>query len=209
MVFGTLTCVFSFLPLLMLYGDKGEFMKSMPTVVSPGPAFGVIVSNTFLPLISYYVLRGQKGFDEGGEVRSFFLFRLWTGRSWRCCPSTAAALQGALKRPWLVSGVAYSVLALVCVLLLPRLGSPVLPAGGAQSTAGGYRVAFERFTDQPEGGGGSSGGSNQESRGSRQRGGVLRRHRPAILLQRRTQGAGKLPRADHHQHARRARGGRL
>ena len=57
----------SFLPLLMLYGDKGEFMKSMPTVVSMALLSALLVSNTFLPLISYYVLRGQKGFDEGGE----------------------------------------------------------------------------------------------------------------------------------------------
>src|SRR3974390_1194687 len=76
MVFGTLTCVFSFLPLLLLYGDKGEFMKSMPVVVSLALLSALLVSNSFLPLISYYVLRGQKGFDEGGEVRSFFLFRI-------------------------------------------------------------------------------------------------------------------------------------
>ena len=38
-------------------------------------AAAFLVSVTFTPLISFYVLRGQKGFDEGGEVRSFFLFR--------------------------------------------------------------------------------------------------------------------------------------
>ncbi len=47
MVFGTLTYVFSFLPLLMLYGDKGEFMKSMPTVVSMALLSALLVSNTF------------------------------------------------------------------------------------------------------------------------------------------------------------------
>jgi multidrug efflux pump subunit AcrB len=198
MVFGTLTCVFSFLPLLMLYGDKGEFMKSMPTVVSMALLSALLVSNTFLPLISYYVLRGQKGFDEGGEVRSFFLFRVVDRTLMALLPIYRGALQGALKRPLLVLGPVASA-----------AGQPVLPAGGAQSTVGGYRVAFERFTDQPEGGGGSSGGSHQETRGSRHRRDLHRRHRPAILLQRRTQGACKLPRADHHQHAQRARGGRL
>jgi multidrug efflux pump subunit AcrB len=127
MVFGTLTCVFSFLPLLMLYGDKGEFMKSMPTVVSMALLSALLVSNTLLPLISYYVLRGQKGFDEGGEVRSFILFRYVDRMLMALLPIYRGALQGALKRPWLVLGVAYSVLALVCVLLFPRLGSQFFP----------------------------------------------------------------------------------
>ena len=37
MVFGTLINIFAFLPLLLLTGDKGEFMKSLPIVVTPGP----------------------------------------------------------------------------------------------------------------------------------------------------------------------------
>jgi multidrug efflux pump subunit AcrB len=127
MVFGTLTCVFSFLPLLMLYGDKGEFMKGMPMVVTLALLSALLVSNTFLPLISNYVLRGQKGFDEGGEVRSFFLFRYVDRALMSLLPIYRAALQGSLKRPWLVLGVAYSVLALVCVLLFPRLGSQFFP----------------------------------------------------------------------------------
>jgi multidrug efflux pump subunit AcrB len=34
-----------------------------------------IVSMTFIPLLGYYLLRGQKGLEEGGDVRTFFLFR--------------------------------------------------------------------------------------------------------------------------------------
>jgi multidrug efflux pump subunit AcrB len=127
MVFGTLTCVFSFLPLLLLSGDKGEFMKSMPTVVTLALLSALLVSNTFLPLVSYYVLRGQKGFDEGGEVRSFFLFRIVDQTLMAILPRYRAALQGALKRPWLVLGVAYSALALVCIFVFPRLGSQFFP----------------------------------------------------------------------------------
>jgi multidrug efflux pump subunit AcrB len=127
MVFGTLTCVFSFLPLLMLYGDKGEFMKSMPVVVTLALLSALFVSNSFLPLISYYVLRGQKGFDEGGELRSFFLFRLVDRALLALLPIYQKALRGALKRPYLVLGVAYSVLALVLVFVFPRLGSQFFP----------------------------------------------------------------------------------
>jgi multidrug efflux pump subunit AcrB len=127
MVFGTLTCVFSFLPLLMLYGDKGEFMKSMPMVVTLALLSALFVSNSFLPLISYYVLRGQKGFDEGGEVRSFFVFRLVDRALLALLPIYQKALRGALKRPYLVLGVAYTVLALVLVFVFPRLGSQFFP----------------------------------------------------------------------------------
>jgi multidrug efflux pump subunit AcrB len=127
MVFGTLTCVFSFLPLLMLYGDKGEFMKSMPVVVTLALLSALFVSNSFLPLISYYVLRGQKGFDEGGELRSFFLFRLVDRALIALLPIYQKALRGSLKRPYLVLGVAYTVLALVLVFVFPRLGSQFFP----------------------------------------------------------------------------------
>jgi multidrug efflux pump subunit AcrB len=127
MVFGTLTCVFSFLPLLMLYGDKGEFMKSMPVVVTLALLSALFVSNSFLPLISYYVLRGQKGFDEGGELRSFFLFRMVDRVLLALLPIYQKALRGALKRPYLVLGVAYTVLALVLVFVFPRLGSQFFP----------------------------------------------------------------------------------
>ena len=126
MVFGTLINIFAFLPLLMLSGDKGEFMKSLPTVVALALAAAFLVSVTFTPLISYYVLRGQKGFDEGGEVRSFFLFRYVDLGLAAVLPYYRAALQGSLRRPWLVLGVGYSVLGLSC-LLVPLLGDQFFP----------------------------------------------------------------------------------
>ena len=89
MVFGTLINIFAFLPLLMLTGDKGEFMKSLPIVITISLLAALLVSVTFTPLISYYVLRGQKGFDEGGEVRSFFLFRYVDKGLAACCRTIA------------------------------------------------------------------------------------------------------------------------
>ena len=126
MVFGTLINIFAFLPLLLLTGDKGEFMKSLPMVVTLALSAAFLVSVTFTPLISYYVLRGQKGFDEGGEVRSFFLFRCVDKTLAAVLPHYRAALQGSLKRPWLVLAVGYSILAASC-LLVPFLGSQFFP----------------------------------------------------------------------------------
>ncbi len=126
MVFGTLINIFAFLPLLLLTGDKGEFMKSLPTVVTLALAAAFLVSVTFTPLVSFYVLRGQKGFDEGGEVRSFFLFRYVDQGLAAVLPYYRAALRGALRRPWWVLGVGYSVLGLSC-LLVPLLGDQFFP----------------------------------------------------------------------------------
>jgi multidrug efflux pump len=126
MVFGTLINIFAFLPLLTLTGDKGAFMKSLPMVVTLALAAAFLVSVTFTPLISYYVLRGQKGFDEGGEVRSFFLFRYVDQALAAVLPHYRAALQGALKRPWPVLGAGYLLLALSC-LLVPFLGDQFFP----------------------------------------------------------------------------------
>jgi multidrug efflux pump len=126
MVFGTLINIFAFLPLLLLSGDKGEFMKSLPIVIMISLLAALLVSVTFTPLISYYVLRGQKGFDEGGEVRSFFLFRYVDKALLAVLPHYRSALEKSLKRPLLVLGIGYSVLATSC-LLVPFLGNQFFP----------------------------------------------------------------------------------
>ena len=126
MVFGTLINIFAFLPLLLLSGDKGEFMKSLPIVITISLMAALLVSVTFTPLISFYVLRGQKGFDEGGEVRSFFLFRYVDKTLMAVLPHYRAALENSLKRPLLVLGIGYSVLA-ASFFLVPFLGSQFFP----------------------------------------------------------------------------------
>jgi len=126
MVFGTLINIFAFLPLLLLSGDKGEFMKSLPTVITISLLSALLVSVTFTPLIGYYVLRGQKGFDEGGEVRSFFLFRYVDKALMAVLPHYRAALEKSLKRPLVVLGIGYSALAASCCLV-PFLGSQFFP----------------------------------------------------------------------------------
>lgn len=125
-VFGTLINIFAFLPLLMLSGDKGEFMKSMPAVVSIALLAALVVSFTFTPLIGYYVLRGQKGFEEGAEVRSFFLFRYVDLGLAAVLPRYKALLEGALKRPWLTLGIGYAFLA-ASLFVVPHLGSQFFP----------------------------------------------------------------------------------
>ncbi len=126
MVYATLINIFAFLPLLMLTGDKGEFMKSMPAVVSISLLAALVVSFTFTPLVGYYVLRGQKGFEEGSDVRSFFLFRYVDLGLAAVLPRYKALLEGALRRPWLTLVIGYALLA-ASLLLVPHLGSQFFP----------------------------------------------------------------------------------
>jgi multidrug efflux pump subunit AcrB len=126
MIFGTLINIVAFLPLLLLPGDKGAFMNSLPAVITLALASALLVSVTFTPLISYYILRGQKGFDEGGEVRSFFLFRWVDLLLAALLPRYRAALEGALKHPWPVLAGAYTLLGL-SFLLAPMLGTQFFP----------------------------------------------------------------------------------
>jgi len=126
MIFGTLINIVAFLPLVLLSGDKGTFMQSLPQVVTLALLSALLVSVTFTPLIGYYILRGQKGFDEGGEVRTFFLFR-WTDKLLAAVvPRYRAGLKGALRHPFPVMIGAYSLLAL-SLLVIPRLGSQFFP----------------------------------------------------------------------------------
>jgi len=140
MAFGTAINGFAFLPLLTLTGDKGEFMKSLPIVIAISLLCALLVSVTFTPLISYYVLQGQKGFDEGGEVRSFFLFRIVDKALLAVLPRYRAVLQSGLRHPWRFLAAGYTALALSC-LRVPFLGSQFFPPGERNQLCR-YRGAF-------------------------------------------------------------------
>jgi len=126
MIFGTAINIVAFLPLLLLSGDKGVFMESLPAVITISLLSALVVSFTFTPLISYYVLKGQKGFDEGGEIRHGFPFRYVDLFLSAVLPRYRAALQTALKHPWPVLFVAYSLLA-ASLFIIPKLGSQFFP----------------------------------------------------------------------------------
>lgn len=59
MAFATVTNIVSYLPFLMLPGDTGKFLYSLPIVISCSLLAALLVSMTFLPLISSYLLRSK------------------------------------------------------------------------------------------------------------------------------------------------------
>lgn len=65
--FATLTNVVAFAPLLLVTGTMGDFIYSLPMVVSLSLISSRVVSQTFMPLLGYYLLRGQKGYEAALE----------------------------------------------------------------------------------------------------------------------------------------------
>lgn len=109
-LYGTIINIVAFLPLMLLPSDTGAFVFAIPAVVTMALISSRIVSMTFIPLLGYYLLRGQKGLEEGGEVRRFFLFR-WVDQSLGfVLPRYKGSLVWALKHPWLCISVAYGLL---------------------------------------------------------------------------------------------------
>ena len=58
--YATLTNVVAFLPLLLVKGKTGDFIYSLPIVVSWSLVAAMLVAWTIAPLLGFYMLKGQK-----------------------------------------------------------------------------------------------------------------------------------------------------
>jgi multidrug efflux pump subunit AcrB len=63
-VFATITNIVAYLPFLMLTGDTGFFLYSLPVVMTCTLVASLIVSFTFVPLIAYYLIKPPKTIEE-------------------------------------------------------------------------------------------------------------------------------------------------
>lgn len=115
-LFATLTNIVAFLPLLLVQGRIGEFIWSLPVVVTASLISSRVVSMTFMPLLGYYLLRGQRGFessDEAGRQRPFA--RMYRSLAEKC-----------LRWRWPV--IATCLLLLGCgIAALPLVGTAFFP----------------------------------------------------------------------------------
>jgi multidrug efflux pump subunit AcrB len=59
-LFGTITNVAAYLPFLLLTGNTGKFLYSLPIVMTCALVSSRIVSMTFIPLLGYYLMRPGK-----------------------------------------------------------------------------------------------------------------------------------------------------
>jgi multidrug efflux pump subunit AcrB len=56
-LFATITNIVAYLPFLLVPGDSGRFLYSLPVVIGASLVASRIVSMTFIPLLGYYLLR--------------------------------------------------------------------------------------------------------------------------------------------------------
>ena len=59
-VFATITNIVAYLPFLLITGNTGEFLHSLPIVLTCALISSRVVSMTFVPLLGYYLLRRPK-----------------------------------------------------------------------------------------------------------------------------------------------------
>jgi multidrug efflux pump subunit AcrB len=115
-LFATVTNCVAFLPLLLVKGRVGDFIYSLPVVVVASLVSSRIVSMTFMPLLGYYLLRGQKGFEAAGKE----------GRGARVATLYRRFSTWCLNHKAIVLAVCGSLLGLG-VAMLPLLGTAFFP----------------------------------------------------------------------------------
>ncbi|MCL4199448.1 MAG: efflux RND transporter permease subunit [Phycisphaerales bacterium] len=113
--YATLTNIVAFLPLLLVKGKTGDFIYSLPIVVSFSLFAAMIVAWTFAPLMGFYMLRGQKGFEatEGQSTRGFPRYY-------------KAFVEGCIAHRWLACSVALLIL-FGGVMLVRTIGTSFFP----------------------------------------------------------------------------------
>jgi multidrug efflux pump subunit AcrB len=68
-MFATITNIVAYLPFLMITGSTGEFLFSLPVVMTCALVASRLVSMSFIPLLGYFLLRPDKKPEKPIEVR--------------------------------------------------------------------------------------------------------------------------------------------
>ena len=105
-MFATITNIVAYLPFLLLNGTTGEFIFSLPIVITCALVASRLVSMTFIPLLGYYLLRPEKKPAKSIEQLRSTGF---TGRY-------AAVAKFAIDHRWAVSVASVAFLVLGAVL---------------------------------------------------------------------------------------------
>ncbi|KWT92920.1 efflux RND transporter permease subunit [Candidatus Magnetominusculus xianensis] len=76
-MYATVTNIVAYLPFLLLPGDTGTFIYSLPIVLACSLIASRVVSMTFIPMLSYYLLRPKKetkSIKEGAFAKRYYAF---------------------------------------------------------------------------------------------------------------------------------------
>src|SRR5436309_4298026 len=75
--YATITNIIAYLPFLMLTGNTGQFLRSLPIVMTVSLLCALVVAMTFIPLLGYYIQRPPKRKEltvEEKRQRGFYGF---------------------------------------------------------------------------------------------------------------------------------------
>jgi len=105
-LYATITNIVAYLPYLLLSGDKGRFLYSLPMVVACSLVASRVVSMTFIPFIAQYLLRpGRNAGKTLADLRS----QGFTGRYYRLANSL-------IEHRWKAMGVSLVIVAVAFVM---------------------------------------------------------------------------------------------
>jgi len=68
-LYATITNIVAYLPFLLVTGNTGEFLYSLPIVMTCALVASRLASMTFIPLLAYYLLRPDKKPEQPIEIR--------------------------------------------------------------------------------------------------------------------------------------------
>jgi len=115
-MFATITNIAAYIPFLMLSGTMGEFLHTLPIVMTCSLVASRLASMTFVPVLGYYLLRPSKKAEKPVEVRRTTGF---TGFYTRVAKS-------AMEHRWKVFAGSLAFLALG-VFFMSRLKTAFMP----------------------------------------------------------------------------------
>jgi multidrug efflux pump len=81
-LYATITNIVAYLPFLLLSGETGQFLYSLPVVIACSLVASRIVSMTFIPLLGYYLLRPKAEPSIEERRRTGFAARYYRLGSW-------------------------------------------------------------------------------------------------------------------------------
>ena len=116
MLTSTLTTIAAFLPMMMIVGNAGEYISSLPVVIATTLTMSFFVAMLVTPIMCSWLLRGRTAREKrvGSSVPRFLRYETW--------------INACLRRPGKTVGVA-GVAFLGSLLILPIVGSQFFPAG--------------------------------------------------------------------------------
>jgi multidrug efflux pump subunit AcrB len=115
-MFATITNIAAYVPFLMLTGTMGEFLYSLPIVMTCALVASRLASMTFVPLLGYYLLRPKNGPEKPIEVRRTTGFTGWY----------AQVAKRAMEHRWKVFAGSLAFLALGA-FFMSRLKTSFMP----------------------------------------------------------------------------------